>query len=260
MAQKKKTAKKKTPARAKKAPAASTRTQKKASPPPPPPAHDSGRGPVLILIIMLLVATVAFLLNRQYSGKIKLPFPLKDREKVAADRTDEKKQQVPETEKKSTDKKDDKKTGDKQKDPAKEEPVAKDVQIYLVSFNEKTEAVSLSSVKRSVTGTSPLDAALRELLKGPNASEKKKGMITAIPSGLRIRGVTVHDGIADIDFNERIEEGGAGNILLSRVDQIVYTATQFDTVKGVTIRVNGKKKKTLGADGLSVDGPLHRRR
>ncbi len=261
MAQAKKTAKKKSSAKTKKAASPSTRTQKKVTPPPPPapPAGDGNRGPVLILIIMLLVATVAFLLNRQYSGKIRLPFPKKDNAGITSDRSEEKKKQQ-DSEKKPADKKDDSKNADRQKDTGRDEPAQRDVQIYLVSYNEKTEAVSLKPVRRTVSGASPLDAALHELLKGPSSSEKKKGMITAIPSGLRIRSVAMRDGIADIDFNERLEEGGAGNILLSRVDQIVYTATQFDSVKGVTIRVNGKKKKTLGADGLSVDGPLHRRR
>lgn len=234
---------------------------RKVSPPPAPAAEPGGnRGPFLVLVIMILVAVIAFLLNRQYSEKIKTFIPMHHKSAPSAERPAGETHVSEQVEKKPVLKKDD--NGSPALQPANkpEAESAKDVQVYLMAFNEKTEALSLHSVRRTVTGASPLDGALRELLKGPSAAEKKKGLITAIPRGLQIRSISVHEGIAEIDFNEHIEDGGTGNIMLSRIDQIVYTATQFDTVKAVTLRVNGKKRKTLGSDGLSVEGPLHRKR
>jgi spore germination protein GerM len=42
--------------------------------------------------------------------------------------------------------------------------------------------------------------------------------------------VSIINNIAFINFNSALEEGAAGNILMNRLDQIVYTATQFDNV------------------------------
>jgi len=71
--------------------------------------------------------------------------------------------------------------------------------------------------------------------------------------------VKIRNKTAEIDFNSAIEYGAAGSILLNRLDQIVYTATQFSGVGSVIIKINGKARQTLGADGLSISGPLHRR-
>jgi len=76
---------------------------------------------------------------------------------------------------------------------------------------------------------------------------------------MRINSVKIRNKTAEIDFNSAIEYGAAGSILLNRLDQIVYTATQFSGVGSVIIKINGKARQTLGADGLSISGPLHRR-
>ena len=119
--------------------------------------------------------------------------------------------------------------------------------------------MSLLPVKRNIKAESPLKATLNELIKGPNKTEKKKGLLTAIPDDLKIRNVQVIGRNAVLDFNSVIEENANGEILLTRIDQLVYTATQFEGIDSVIIKVNGKQKKFLGGDGLSVSGPIGRR-
>jgi spore germination protein GerM len=135
---------------------------------------------------------------------------------------------------------------------------ARQVSIYLVRVNEHNE-VSLSSVRRTVRGDNPLRSALEELIRGPSPSERKRGLLSAVPADLRIRGINISKNIATIDFNTALEQGGTGVILMNRLDQLVYTATQFEGISGISIRINGQKKKFLGADGLSIAGPLTRR-
>ncbi|MFH0975356.1 MAG: GerMN domain-containing protein [Spirochaetota bacterium] len=131
--------------------------------------------------------------------------------------------------------------------------------IYLVKYSENSERMSLQPVKRNINSASPLKDTLNELIKGPSRLEKKKGLLTAIPDDLRIRNVHVVGKNAVLDFNDAIESNANGEILLTRIDQLVYTATQFEGIESVIFKVNGKQKKFLGGDGLSVSGPVGRR-
>jgi spore germination protein GerM len=63
----------------------------------------------------------------------------------------------------------------------------------------------------------------------------------------------------EIDFNSSLEKGGAGNIIINRIDQIVYTMTQFKDINSIIIKINGQRRNSIGADGLSISGPIHRR-
>ena len=90
-----------------------------------------------------------------------------------------------------------------------------------------------------------------EKLNGIASSLESTGKITILSED--IKGKT-----AEIDFNGVIEEGAAGDILLKRIQQIVNTATQFETVDSIIIKINGQRRKTIGGDGYSIGGPLRR--
>ena len=47
---------------------------------------------------------------------------------------------------------------------------------------------------------------------------------------------------------------------MSRIDQIIWTATQIDGINGVQIKINGKTKSTLGNEGISISGVLTRKK
>ena len=133
------------------------------------------------------------------------------------------------------------------------------IQIYFIKFNNN-ETMSLVTVYRNAKSSSYLRGALNELIKGPSNSEKERGLLTAVPANLRLRDISVEKGCATLDFNEAIERHANGSILLSRIDQIVYTVTQFKDIDSIIIKVNGKRKKFLGGEGLSLAGPIRRRK
>ncbi len=137
--------------------------------------------------------------------------------------------------------------------------VEKDVKLYFLRVNESTGKTRLIPVSRRLKSPSLLKDALNELVKGPSRIERDRGLLSAIPKNLKIRDIKTVNSNVVIDFNTAIEENAAGTILLSRIDQIVYTATQFDNISGVIIRINGKNRNFLGNDGLSISGPLHRK-
>lgn len=144
------------------------------------------------------------------------------------------------------------------KDTDKQPSEKREVRVYLVRIDDATGKSRLVSVTRKVQGDA-IEGALKELINGPTASEKKRGLLTAVPPDLKIRGIRVKNKIAEIDFNAAIEHGASGSVLLDRIDQIVYTATQFPAVDRVIITINGKRRETLGTDGLSIGGPIERR-
>jgi spore germination protein GerM len=47
---------------------------------------------------------------------------------------------------------------------------------------------------------------------------------------------------------------------MNRIEQIVFTATQFEGVEGVVIKINGVERSTIGPDGLALARPLTRAR
>ena len=139
-------------------------------------------------------------------------------------------------------------------------PAVEEIKLYFIQFNEKTEKMYLSPVVRKVEKKSVLENTIKELIKGPTPLEKKKGLLSAVPPDLKLNNVRIKNRIAELDFNGVIERGASGSILLNRIDQIVYTATQFPTINSIIIKINGRNQQSLGSDGLSIEGPLQRRR
>lgn len=144
-------------------------------------------------------------------------------------------------------------------EPAQNEMNFVNAKIYFIKLNETTEKLYLSSVKRKVNKKTMLEESLHYLISGPRGPEKKRGLLTAVSDNIKIRNIKVRNKIAEIDFNSAIERNAGGDILLRRIDQIVYTATQFAGIDSIVIKINGRKRRTLGSDGLSINGPIHRR-
>ena len=147
----------------------------------------------------------------------------------------------------------------KEKQLSEQTDKAQEYYIYLVKFDRNSESMTLAPVKRNVKTKSALADTLRELIKGPTNKEKASGLLTAVPADLQIRDIQVTGRNAVLDFNNSIEENADGQILLTRIDQLVYTVTQFKGIDGVIIKVNGRRKEFLGGEGLSVSKPIGRR-
>lgn len=209
----------------------------------------------LILVIMVLLTVIIFLLIRP-SDKTHLiteKKPVKNKQVVTETR------EKPKPDIKEKPAADTKDKPEKTEKPAVIEETTFNVRLWFLRFDEKTEKVRLVSVKRKVVGDNRVEAALKKLLEGPTADENNQDYLTALPKNLKLRNVEVRDRIAEVDFSDVLGTGAAGTILMNRLDQIVYTATQFDDIDGVSILINGKKQNMLGSDGLSIQGVLRRK-
>lgn len=103
------------------------------------------------------------------------------------------------------------------------------------------------SVEREIPKTQAVArAALEELLKGPTEKEKSDGYFTNINTGVKVQSLIIENGVAKIDFDERLEYqvGGSCRVAAIRA-QITETLKQFSTVSDVIISVNGRTEDIL---------------
>jgi hypothetical protein len=108
----------------------------------------------------------------------------------------------------------------------------------------------LGVAQRYVPRTSAVaSAALRQLLEGPTAAERSAGLSTTLAAGIRINSLAIRNGVARVDLSAAFRDSGAGlddaRSLLPAA-QVVYTLTQFPTVRRVAIRVDDAPYPALG--------------
>ncbi|MCL6558486.1 MAG: GerMN domain-containing protein [Firmicutes bacterium] len=81
-------------------------------------------------------------------------------------------------------------------------------------------------------------AALEELIKGTPVTQ---GAARVLPPATRIRGITIRDGFATVDFSGEVLQanvGAAGEAL--GIQSIVNTLTEFPNIRKVSFMVDGK--------------------
>jgi hypothetical protein len=123
-----------------------------------------------------------------------------------------------------------------------------------------TRDESLFMVKRSAASTPRIGtAALESLLAGPGPREQAAAVGSQIPAGTQLLGLSVEDAVATVDLTSEFESGGGSASMNMRIAQIVYTLTQFPTVKGVLFELDGQRVDVLGGEGVVVDQPVTRK-
>jgi spore germination protein GerM len=113
--------------------------------------------------------------------------------------------------------------------------------------NWEFECSNVLAVERKILETRSVAlAAMTELLKGPTDAEKNSGYVTNINAGVKVQKLTIENGVAKIDFDERLEYQVGGSCKTSAIiAQIKQTLKQFSTVKDVVISINGKTEGIL---------------
>lgn len=129
----------------------------------------------------------------------------------------------------------------------------REVVIYLMRDDEKVHPL-----RRQVEGSGVASGALKALLEGPTAAEKTAGASSSIPAGTRLLGVSLNGGVATVDLSREFGSGGGSLSIMSRVAQVVFTATQFSTIESVIFEIEGEPLDSLGGEGLLLQGPQTR--
>jgi spore germination protein GerM len=133
------------------------------------------------------------------------------------------------------------------------------VRAYFYLGGEPGSA-GLVAVLREVPETRAVaTAAMNALLEGPTADESAGRLITsAVPPGSRLLDLAIEDGVATVDLSREFESGGGSASVLIRLGQVVYTLTQFPTVRSVSFEIEGSPVTVFGSEGVVLDGPVAR--
>ena len=143
--------------------------------------------------------------------------------------------------------------------PTEKVPQSKDRTLYFMQLAEDGSLVRAKVSRAIKVSDSPLYDVIQSLLAGPTETEKKRGLISVIPPNSRLLSATVKDGIAYLNFNDAFQFNTYGvEGYTAQLKQIVWTATEFTTVQGIQILIEGKSPVYLGSEGIRIDKPLTR--
>ncbi len=116
----------------------------------------------------------------------------------------------------------------------------------------------LVPVLREVPATKAVaTAAMNALINGPTENESG-AMSSAVPAGTRLLGLSISGGVATVDLSREFESGGGSASAMIRLGQVVFTLTQFPTVRSVVFQIEGRTVTVFGSEGIVLDGPVAR--
>jgi hypothetical protein len=119
----------------------------------------------------------------------------------------------------------------------------------------------LAPVLRQVpTSQAVATAAMIALLAGPSPSEAASdpGIRTVIPAGTRLLGLSITAGVATVNLSAEFESGGGSTSIFGRLAQVVYTLTQFPTIKTVLFLLDGRAVSVFSGEGVILDHAVGR--
>ena len=131
--------------------------------------------------------------------------------------------------------------------------------LFFVKI-EDDGVISRREVKRMIpVSDSPLTDAINALIAGPSEGEIRSGLVSLIPRGTKLLGITLRGSTAIVDLSDAFMYNHYGiEGFSAQLKQIVYTATSFSSVQDVLILVEGKARDYLGGEGVYIGKPLSR--
>jgi hypothetical protein len=102
-------------------------------------------------------------------------------------------------------------------------------------------------------------AAMKALLAGPSPAELEAGLATSVPAGTKLLGISIKKGVATVDLTSQYQSGGGSLSMKARLAQVVYTLTQFPTVRAVLFHLDGEPVNVFSGEGIVLDHPVGRK-
>lgn len=134
---------------------------------------------------------------------------------------------------------------------------------YLKFFGRGRNSYSrLVQTRRKAPNTlkAKILTVLRGLIKGPNAEEKEKGLLTALPGRLKVsRHFKVDkDGILYLSVNYELGNGAGPDTLKDRLDQLAYSLLSIREIKGIDLHIKHRKLTRIGPHRIVIPEILSR--
>lgn len=131
--------------------------------------------------------------------------------------------------------------------------------LYFIKVNDQGQILMKSSLRTIPKKESILTETINALLLGPAADEINKNIISVIPPQSQLLSVRIENRVAYLNFNEPFcynMMGLEGSI--AQLKQLVFTATEFQTIDRVQFLINGQIKEYLNGEGVFIKEPLSR--
>jgi hypothetical protein len=132
------------------------------------------------------------------------------------------------------------------------------VRAYYVLDGDRGVEGLVPTLRVVPKSTGVARAAMNALLDPDAVLAKYDQVSSAVPAGSKVLGLSVKNGVATIDLSSEFESGGGSAAARYRLGQVVYTLTQFPTVRSVLFQIEGRTVTTFGAEGIVLDGPQAR--
>ena len=127
-----------------------------------------------------------------------------------------------------------------------------DGRMTALGWRGQLRAVERSGLER------PADV-LRALLAGPRLDEVRRGLVTTIPRGTRLRSLRVSRGTAVVDLAGGVDSADLPGPDFDGAGQIVYTLTSLSGIRRVALRHEGDPCCVYRHDGSAIAEPHTRR-
>lgn len=130
--------------------------------------------------------------------------------------------------------------------------------LYFIQVDQNGTILRSRVTRTALYSNSPLLNALQTLINGPSSDEQGQGLISLIPEGTKILSVNIRGETAYIDMSEEFQYNNYGREgYAAQLHQIVWTATEFPSVKNVQILIEGRRVDWL-SEGIWIGNPLNR--
>jgi hypothetical protein len=128
------------------------------------------------------------------------------------------------------------------------------LRIWLTS-GETVWPVTRMVPKTDGVGT----AAMNAMLSGATQTEASNGIGSTVPADTHLLGLSISGGTATVDLSNEYEAGGGTLSMTMRLAQVVFTLTEFPTVKRVAFELDGKAVTVFSGEGIILDRPQTRK-
>ncbi|MDR3303689.1 MAG: GerMN domain-containing protein [Treponema sp.] len=136
--------------------------------------------------------------------------------------------------------------------------VAQNRSLYFIQVDREGSIMRTRITRQIASAGSPLQETLRALIQGPTSEENSRGLRSLIPEGTKLLSVTIRGETAFINLSEDFRFNHYGlEGYAAQVHQLVWTATEFPTVKDAQLLIEGQRVDWL-VEGLWIGSPLKR--
>lgn len=131
------------------------------------------------------------------------------------------------------------------------------VNVYFIGQSNNEEVYKIVKRKYDVkTDGTKINFSIKNLLEGPNAKEKAKGIYSEIPQGTKLISIEELPNKIVINLSVDFEQGGGTDGLYKRLYQLIKTANK-NTSLDVYLKLNGQQADVIGGEGIMINQPLN---